>query len=261
MPAPELAAYLPRLCVRLGAILDGELLGVYAGGSLALGAYEHGRSDVDVVAVSRGALSVERKQLLVEQLRHEAFPCPARGLELVVYAEQAIGEPSPEPGFEVELNSGAAMEFHAALDPSGANGRHWYVLDRALLARHGVTLLGPPPSALFAHVPRELVLPALDASLRWFAEYEASSSSAVLNACRALRYASEGRWASKADAGRWALERLGDRELISEALLARETGDSLDGARVKRFLDRVGADLRNALPGAAPGRLSPPPPA
>jgi hypothetical protein len=246
MVSSELCGYLALVSARVGAIFDGDLLGIYAGGSVALGAYEHGRSDVDVVAVSREGLSLERKRRLVDALRHEALPCPARGLELVVYAEAAVGEPSDEPGFELELNSGAEMPFHAAFDPSGANGRHWYVLDRAILARHGVTLVGPQPSALFADIPRELVLPALVESIRWFAAHDAPSSSAVLNACRALRYAAEDRWSSKADAGRWALEHLDDGELIAQALRAHESREPLDAARTKPFLERAASELRRA---------------
>jgi Domain of unknown function (DUF4111) len=248
MPAPELRGYLARLSERVAAVLDGDLLGLYAGGSVALGAYEHGPSDVDVVVVCRGALGVERKRALVEELRHEALPCPARGLELVVYAERTVGEPSAGPGFELELTSGAGMPFHAAFDPSAANGRHRYVLDRAILARHGLTLLGPPPSALVADVPRELVLPALAASLRWSAASEAKDGTAVLSACCALRYASEGRWSSQAEAGRWALEHLDECQLITDALAARETGAPLACARTKPFLERAADHLHRISP-------------
>ena len=245
----DVESYLIELTARLRALVGADLLGVYAGGSIALDAYTPGRSDVDVAAVTRRALALPDKQAIVSELRHESFPCPARGLELVVYAEESVGEASAEPGFELELNSGREMPFHAAFDPSGANGTHWYVLDRAILARHGVPLVGPHPSALFADVPRALVLPALAESIRWFAADDAPGSSAVLNACRALRYAAEGRWSAKAEAGRWALEHLdGDRELIAEALRAHETGEPLDPARTKPFLECARAEIGSFRP-------------
>lgn len=248
MPAPELRGYLARLCERAAAILDADLLGLYVGGSVALGAYEHGRSDLDMVAVCRGALGVEGKRALVEELRHEALPCPARGLELVVYAERTVGEPSAAAGFEVALTTRAGMPFHAALDPTESNGRHRYVVDRAILARHGLALLGPPPSALVADLPRALVLPALAASLRWSAAHEAKDGTAVLSACRGLRYASEGRWSSPAEAGRWALAHLDERELIADALAARETGAPLERARTKPFLEHAADHLHRDAP-------------
>src|SRR3954471_3037649 len=46
----DLDAYLAELARRLNDVLRDALAGVYAGGSYALGAYEAGRSDVDVSA-------------------------------------------------------------------------------------------------------------------------------------------------------------------------------------------------------------------
>ena len=47
------------------------------------------------------------KRALVEALRHEALPCPARGLELVVYPLATARSGGGEPGFELNLNTGA----------------------------------------------------------------------------------------------------------------------------------------------------------
>jgi hypothetical protein len=240
----DVHVYLSRVAVRLCAILDGELLGVYAGGSIGLGAYLPGRSDVDIAAVCRGGLELRQKQAIVAELRHESLPCPARGLELVVYPEQTVGEPTLEPGFELELNTGAGMPLHIAFDSADANGRHWYVIDRAILARHAVTLIGPRASTLVADVPRELVLPALRESLRWHAGDGAHPDDAVLNACRALRYAVDGAWSSKPDAGTWALGRVPDSELVADALRARESPEPLDHGRVAAFLTHTGAQLQ-----------------
>ncbi len=71
-------------------------------------------------------------------------------------------------------------------------------------------------------------------------------AGAVLNACRALRYATDGRWSSKVDAGRWALERVDDHPLIAEAFAARRAGEvaldddgvAVTGALVGRRLHR-----------------------
>jgi len=78
-------AYLAELAEKLQGILGESLVGVYAGGSWALGGYEPPDSDLDVAVVIPEPLSDEAADGLVAALRHEAFPCPARGLELVVY--------------------------------------------------------------------------------------------------------------------------------------------------------------------------------
>ena len=51
----ETVEYHDELVARLRPTLGADLVGVYAGGSLALGGYDERRSDVDVAVVTRGA--------------------------------------------------------------------------------------------------------------------------------------------------------------------------------------------------------------
>ena len=92
---PETRAYLDELVGRLRTVLGADLVGVYLGGSLALGGYDERRSDVDVAAVGHGALSDATKYAIVASLRHESLACPARGLELVAYSAAAVSTPTP----------------------------------------------------------------------------------------------------------------------------------------------------------------------
>jgi hypothetical protein len=227
----ELDDYLAELTRRLGAVLGRELLGVYAGGSYGLGAYEPGRSDIDVTVVVAGALSHAAKQAIVERLRHEALPCPARGLELVVYPLATARGGGGEPGFELNLNTGSAMGFRVDEAPGDIEG-FWFAIDRSILRAHGVALSGPPAADLFAPIPRATLLQLLQESIRWHRESDVPlGSDTVLNTCRALRFASEGTWSSKREAGAWAAQ-----EPIVAAALA---GEPLERAAVARFLDAV----------------------
>jgi hypothetical protein len=227
----ELDDYLAELTRRLGALLGGELVGVYAGGSYGLGAYEPGRSDIDVTVVVAGALSHAAKQAIVERLRHEALPCPARGLELVVYPLATARGGGGEPGFELNLNTGSAMGFRVDEAPGDIEG-FWFAIDRSILRAHGVALTGPPAADLFAPIPRATLLELLQESIRWHRDSDVPlGSDTVLNTCRALRFASEGTWSSKREAGAWAAQ-----EPIVAAALA---GEPLERAAVARFLDAV----------------------
>lgn len=209
---------------------------MYAGGSFALGDYVPRRSDLDVAAVCAGALVRRRKETIVDRLRHEALPCPARGLEFVLYREETVRTPSAAAGFELDLNTGARMPFKAALDPS-ADPPFWYAIDRAIYRRHGVTLHGLPAAELFTAIPRRLLLSSLVDAVRWHgARGVARDDDAVLNACRAWRFAVEGSWSSKPAAGEWALARVEDGELVAAALAARVSGRPLPRVRVERFL-------------------------
>src|SRR5215210_1078443 len=129
---PE-TAYLEEVAATLARILGSELVGVYAGGSYALGDYDAGRSDLDVSAVTRSAVAPKAKDAIVAALRHETLPCPARGLELVVYRAEAAASGAPEPAFELNLNTGAGLPFRADAEPV-AGEEHWFPIDRSVLA-------------------------------------------------------------------------------------------------------------------------------
>jgi len=237
----RLRAYLDELAGRAAAVLGGELVGVYAGGSVALGDYLEGRSDVDVAVVTRAPAARAQKDELVAALRHEALPCPARGLELVVYTAAAARTPSHEAAFDLNLNTGARMAFRADYAPGGIEA-HWFPLDRSILAERGVAVLGPPAREVFAALPRKEVLPLLRESLRWHELGEAAPDDAVLNACRAWRFAAEGTWSSKPAAGEWALER-GAGDVVRDALAARRGERSLDPDVAAAFVHSVAAEL------------------
>jgi hypothetical protein len=171
-------------------------------------------------------------------VRHEALPCPARGLELVVYTEAVARSGTDEPAYELDLNTGAPMRFRASFAPgAGDSGDHWYALDRAILRAHGIPLVGPPASTVVAPIDRGRLIRRLRASLGWHASAdERELDNAVLNACRGLRFARDGDWSSKQSAARWALERRLEPDLVRGALSAREGGPAPDRSAVERFL-------------------------
>lgn len=207
----QLRAYLEELTRRMREQLGDALLGVYAGGSYALGAYAPGRSDIDVTAVVAEPLAPEAKRGLVAALRHEALPCPARGLELVVYPLATARSGGSEPGFDLNLNTGAHMDFRVDESPSDIEG-FWFAIDRAILRDHGIALHGPPAAELVAPIPRSALLPLLAESVRWHRDSDVPlSSDVVLNAARALHFAEQGRWVSKPAAAAWLLETVAHR--------------------------------------------------
>jgi hypothetical protein len=228
----QVGAYHRELVSRLRAILGDDLVGVYAGGSFALGDYRHGTSDLDVAVVVRARLDRETKDAVVDALRHESLPCPARGLELVVY--------SPEPGFELNLNTGARMDFRAEVAPGSE--WHWFPIDRAILRQSGVALAGPPAQEVFAEIPRSELLAALAEGARWHGTAEPAGANTVLNALRTLHFVREGDWVSKSAAAKWALADGIEPELARQALEAQ----AVDPTAARRLLDRVEAAVADS---------------
>ena len=240
----EAGGYLHAVATRLRGELGQALTGVYAGGSLALGGYVPRRSDLDVTAVCGGPLRPDAKLRIGDALRHESLPCPARGLELVVYRASTVRAATSSPGYELDLNTGRAMPFRLSVDPADAPGGHWYVIDRAIVREHGLVVDGPPPHELFAPIPRAPLLRALCGSVRWYeSSHDARDDDAVLNACRAWRFVAGGVWSSKPAAGGWARQRLtgARRDLVADAEAARVDGGELGRERVGSFLRFVAA--------------------
>ncbi|HKH15319.1 MAG TPA: aminoglycoside adenylyltransferase domain-containing protein [Solirubrobacterales bacterium] len=242
------SGYLANACERLRAILDPSLIGVYAGGSWALGDYLPGRSDLDVAVVVRESLSPELGKAAVARLRHESLPCPARCLELVVYRLDTARSGSAGADFELNLNTGGDTPL--LVQSNGASrdaGAHWFAIDRSVLAQAGIALLGPPANEVFAPIPLAALAPVVAESVRWHRDHPVEPGDAVLNACRALRFADEGCWSSKPAAGRWAVGRgLAPPNLVTRACRARAEPVSLDPEEVAAFLGAVESRLRSA---------------
>jgi len=195
---PELSRYVSSVVEVLREVT--ELEAAYVIGSAAVGAYEPGRSDLDLYAVVAGSLSEDHAQLLRERI--EGLDRPARALELVVYSREQAA--APEPRFELNLNVGEEEAAGAEASP------HWFVLDRAIAERHAVALEGPPWSEVFAPVAREDVLDAIAQSLAWQEEFDPVGRSSVLNTCRAWVWLETGEWVTKHEAAAWLRRRVRD---------------------------------------------------
>ena len=217
-------AYLAELVEKLQGILGASLVGVYAGGSWALGGYEPPDSDLDVAVVIREPLSDEGADRLVAAFRHEAFPCPARGLELVVYTREAAASATTDPGFELNLNTGGRLTSRADREPQPGE-RHWFAVDRSVLAAHGIALLGPSAAEVFAPIAADDLRPVLADVLRWYEREAPESDDAILNAGRSLRFVREGVWLPKPALRAWAAGQPGTNEEILACTIAELEAD------------------------------------
>jgi predicted nucleotidyltransferase len=195
----QLEAYLDRLVQTLGETT--ELVAAYLVGSAARGAYDDGRSDVDVIAVTERPLTLDEKRGVAAAA--EAIPCPARKLELVVYA-RGSGH------WELNVNTGEHVSFDPAEEPP-----FWFLLDRAIAEQDVVLLVGPSWEELFEPVEHVAILAALEQALDWQEREEPLDAGSLLNAVRAWQWVETGRWASKPDTADWLRKRV--RSAIREA--------------------------------------------
>jgi hypothetical protein len=203
-----------------------------------------------VAAVTRAALRPTLEQRIVAEVGADATRCPARKLELVVYRLETARSGAPTRDFELNLNAGADTPLHADHDVSEVAG-HWFSIDRSVFAQAGIALRGPPAREVFTPIPPRALVPVLVDSVRWHRTAGGEPSDAVLNACRALRFATDGRWSSKPEAGWWAVEGgQAPPDLVATACAARTRPTTLDPAEVAGFLETV--ESRLAVSGGEP---------
>lgn len=243
--------YLAAVVEVAADVLGSGFAGAYGAGSLALGAFQPGRSDIDLALLCHDRLGEPVKRQLIAHLRHSAQPCPARGLELVLYTVAAARSGTSEPAFELELNDGPAMGFRQSLlsaERPRADGMFWYGLDRSMLHQSGRTLAGPPASEAFAELPADELRRLLIDSLHWWMAQTgdagnmpaAGADDAVLGACRALARQRYSRWLSKVDAGRRLIAG-GYRPagVIAQAIAARSGAAPPSGRDARAFQREV----------------------
>lgn len=224
----------------LDGVLGAELVGVWFVGSIALSGYVPGESDVDIVAACADVIGDRAKDAIVHDLLEVTDRCPARGLELSVYRRAvAAAASSRDAAFEVNVNGGPRMARSVHRDHREEPG-FWYVLDRAIAHRFGVTIVGPPASDVFADAPRATLLDAMIESMRWHRQHERATLYSVLNASRAWRFATEDVLGSKLEGATWARERWHRPDVIDAAVdLRHGRGGALDEPAVDELLDHV----------------------
>jgi len=223
----DVSALVERLQAGVAAVLGDRLIGLYLHGSLALGGFDPGRSDIDFLVVTAGALQPE------VCARLEAMHAAIASSDL---AWRSNYEGSYMP-------TGALRRYdpldciHPVIRVDGSFGldRHGseWVIQRHVVREWGIALVGPPPATLIdpitgdhlrqatAGVLCDWWAPMLDEPARLGSgEYQAY---AVLTMCRALYTWEHGAVVSKPQAARWARERLEQRwaSLIDSAVAWR----------------------------------------
>lgn len=150
-------------------------------------------------------LPLAEREAIVAAVEHEALPIPVRGLELVVYARQDLGDAADQ----LNLNTGPRMDRQVSFDPDD-DPRFWFVIDLSIGREHARALAGPPAADVFPALPRPLIAASPRDAMTFFAAGDPSGVQVVLAACRAWAWAVDGAWYSKGKAARWAQARLDD---------------------------------------------------
>jgi hypothetical protein len=255
----DVRAYLAALQnALLSALGTDQVLQIFLIGSASYqGGYTHGQSDLDVTVVTRSRLDEPAVCRVPRFCSHTVLPCPAQKLELVVYAFEAVHLERTALPYDILLNynTGRAQpRDHVRYGNNPDDSPHWFILDIAASHANNLPLLlGPAFSEIFTPPPsRQQVLEALQVSLQWHIEHEATSSNAVLNACRGWRWASQGVFGSKLEGAQYAVPRLGGGGLRAVQTAVRlRTGarseEQIEPRSAEALYALIASELKHAL--------------
>ncbi|WND16072.1 DUF4111 domain-containing protein [Streptomyces janthinus] len=212
-----------RYVTEVSAALAGvrpDLIGVYVHGSAVLGGFRAARSDVDVLAVVAEPGTKGDQQAMGEAVVGTAVRCPGTGLEMSVITAATAASLGSCP-FEVHIRASATET--AIIPGVDLDGDTDLVLHCAVCRAHALAVYGPPAAEVFGPVPADRVGAAMVSELQWALEH-ANTTYAILNACRALRFADDGQLCSKLDGGHWYLARHGANAVVAAAIAHQRDG-------------------------------------
>ena len=239
--AHDALAYADTLAHASSRALGNGLAAVILHGSLMLGDYLPGRSDIDLLLIVADRLTDARVAALAKAVGRQRPRAPV-AVDIRLVTRTAAGSPSPLPFMEAYARiKGPERRTHIE-----ARDRHErdLAVEFSVCRAHGRSLLGAPPGELIGRVPDPWVLDAGDAQL---ADWQAIGDDppyaqlTVLSACRVWRFAEERRHSSKDAAGLWALRRDPSLQVVRDALHQRhgDPGPTIDHAQIYDLLALV----------------------
>jgi predicted nucleotidyltransferase len=245
-----------RLAEELAAILGDDLLGVYLHGSVAMGCFNPDRSDIDLLVVTREALSLARRRSVVAlMLARSGVPYPIEMTLMTADQVRPWRHPAPFEFHYSEMWRKPLAEqlAHGQLVEAQSGGMPMTDPDLAAhittLRARGRALLGEPIQAIFPEVPDEDFREAILADLG--SVHPDSQIYSVLNACRVLAYLDGNGVLSKAEAADWALGRLpaAHQETVAKAHSAYRRGaaEPCSSQEARQFVQWVAARAAEAM--------------
>lgn len=250
---PDVNLLLAELLAGARRALGDQLVGFYLSGSLAIGGFKPGRSDIDFLGVTAGELSMIELAALREMHRRiAAGPSPwASELEGSYIPASALRRYNPRRTHHPHIDRGRnalAIQQHDT---------DW-VVQRWVTREHGIRLAGPPADGLIDPIsPDELRAAVRELFFFWWAPMAAEPDRlrptayqvyAVLTMPRILYTFAHGAVVSKPDAAAWARRALDARwaVLLAEAL-AWEEGQVFDHLEDTRDLIRFTGEEAKAV--------------
>lgn len=230
-PHPNAVAVLDRLTKDISGILGTKLVGLYLYGSLTIGGYDDGVSDVDLLALTTEDLddqTLKRLRNMHAQIDDDA-PRWRNRIEVAYLSMTGMREFKARSNPMIIISPGEPIHRIRA-------GQDWLV-NWYLVRSGGLALIGPSPDGFIPSISHDEFLEGVAAYAHEVAarsdkvQDRKSQSYAILTMCRAVHTLDTGEHHSKHVSAQWAQDRLPQwSELIALALERRREPD--DAARL-----------------------------
>lgn len=227
---PEIKRLLVNIHNRLEELLNGNFVGLYIHGSIAMGCFNPLVSDVDFLVVVLNKLSIEEKQKLVKILLNESNNVP-KGIEMSVVLLAQTQKPIFPTPFEFHFGKEYEEKYRREeIDLFKENTDPDLIAHFTVTKKRGITWSGLPINEVFSEIPKGMCIKSL---LYDFNDLDKNivdnPVSAILNACRTIAYLEDGCVLSKKEGGEWAVENLHQQYfgILEQALASYETGENV----------------------------------
>ncbi|SHO53122.1 aminoglycoside adenylyltransferase domain-containing protein [Anaerocolumna xylanovorans] len=205
-------------------ILKDNLVGVYLHGSIAMGCFNPGKSDIDILLVTEKEAIDQQKRDLMDSIIVLNETAPAKGIEMsLVRSEYCKNFIYPTP-FDLHFsvthlnwyknNPDEYIEKMNGTDPDLA--AHFVIIKN-----RGIVLYGKEIKDLFGEIPSDAYLESIKNDVSE-AEKDISDNPVytILNLCRVLAYVQDKLVLSKKEGGEWGIKNIdkGFGPLIQEAM-------------------------------------------
>jgi predicted nucleotidyltransferase len=224
-------------------ILGNRLVAAVLHGSLATGSYVPGRSDVDLLIVVEDAPADDELLALRDLVIRSAPRVESASLDLHVLTRASAASLTEAPAVELYVGVHGDLSPEVLLrvgDPTA-------IPELATARASGRSLVGPEPRSLLSPIPDEWVITRGEAYVaRWqeLTDDEPMAEFMVLTTCRVWRFALERVHCSKAEAGRWALDRDPSLTAVQDALRRRAGEDvTIAPEDIRVLLGRVRREI------------------
>ncbi len=243
---------LDDLIIRFTSHFDEDLVGIYLHGSLAMGCFNPESSDIDILIVVTGSITLESKKDLSTIMLELSKNAPAKGYELSVVSLNDLKNFAYPTPYQFHFGADQVQTFaDGNADLSDGKTDPDLAAHFVITKKRGICLFGQPTSEIFPDVPNKHYLDSISRDATWSYEriMEGPNSGTVnvpdygvLNFCRVLAFIKDGIITSKPEGGLWALENMPDKyvPVIKEALKEKTrcgTAEKVEASLLKEFAE------------------------